>query len=161
MSALNHFDCNQVNGELFWIPSSPSQHMFMCFRLVGSLLFSLVFLNFLGTDCSYCSFLDPAICPYVSWSVVLQAAVIFYFLSLCLYEWSRKCRLWLYSCSRFSVQTHWGFSIAVLIQISLLFTITCNTTIACRKGAMTPCQDSDICILAIYVDALLLLPWNV
>lgn len=133
----------------------------MCFRLVDNLLFSLVFLNFLDTDRSYCSFLDPAVCPCVSWSVVLQTAIFFYFLRLCLNEWSRKCRLWLYSCSCFSVQRHWGFSIAVLIQISLPFTVTRNTTVACRKGAMTPCQDSGLCILAVYVDALLLLPWNI
>lgn len=72
-----------------------------------------------------------------------------------------KCGLQLSSSSRFSVQRHWGFSIVVPIQISLLFTITHYNTIKSPRKYFAPLPRSNTCIFAIHLEVVLLLSWNV
>lgn len=68
-----------------------------------------------------------------------------------------KCGLQLCSSWCFSVQRHGGFSVVVPIQISLLFTITHYNTIESPWKYFVPLPRSNICILAIHLEVVLLL----
>lgn len=72
-----------------------------------------------------------------------------------------KCVLQLCSSWCFSVQRHEGFSVVVPVQISMLFTITPYNTIESPWKYFVPLPRSNICILAIRLEVMLLLLWNV
>lgn len=67
-----------------------------------------------------------------------------------------KYGLQLCSSSCFSVQRHWGFSIVVPIQISLLLTITHYNTTESPRKYFAPLPRSNICILATPLEVMLL-----